>query len=744
MKKMLQLMMAGLLLIALNSQLSNARAQGTAFTYQGRLNMGTNVATGSYDLRFALFDAVTAGAQQGNLLTNSTTSLSNGLFTVTLDFGNQFPGAARWLEIAVRTNGLTTFTNLAPRQLLTPTPYAVFASSVSGLSLQQNSSGGPNLVLGSPANNISGNIVGATIGGGGATNYAGGGPVSNSVTASFATVSGGAQNTASSLEAFVGGGYGNTASAQAATVSGGSGNTASGIFSTVPGGNGNTASGNFSFAAGHLAQAVNSGSFVWADSQNAFFTSTANDQFLIRAAGGVGIGTTTPNSTLAVVGNIYMGTQRPNTTFNQVGDTIYLGAEQKYLGNTLGTPVNGSTDWVNLMANGLSSGIIFGLSTSLTSPHSNNIPLMVIKSNGNVGIGIGATNPATTLQVNGTVTATAFSGSGSGLTGLTGANVSGVALLAGANTFTASQTINVGVNGGLTVSDTRVGTIGSGAQISLTDAYSGSTETASIGTTGNGGGFSWRTGAMEIRPVSRFNIYKGQDVTSSNQVALTVIGSSGNVGIGTATPARPLTVKASGYGFEHTDGSVRIGTYVQSGSGWFGTISQHPLYFFVNDGNASMTINTNGNVGIGTTTPATPLEVAGDITCVAVNLTSDRNAKEDFRGISPQEILAKVTALPITEWQYKADKAKDAAARHIGPMAQDFSAAFALSQDDKHISVVDEGGVALAAIQGLNEKLAEKDAELQRLQLQNQSLAARLEAIERLVGLAHGSAASAK
>jgi len=44
-------------------------------------------------------------------------------------------------------------------------------------------------------------------------------------------------------------------------------------------------------------------------------------------------------------------------------------------------------------------------------------------------------------------------------------------------------------------------------------------------------------------------------------------------------------------------------------------------------------------------------------------------------------------------------------------MAQDFSSAFALGQDDKHISVVDEGGVALAAIQGLNEKLEETKAE---------------------------------
>lgn len=60
-------------------------------------------------------------------MTNAPTSVSNGLFTVTLDFGNQFPGDARWLEIAVRTNGSAAFTTLAPREPLTSTPYAIQA-----------------------------------------------------------------------------------------------------------------------------------------------------------------------------------------------------------------------------------------------------------------------------------------------------------------------------------------------------------------------------------------------------------------------------------------------------------------------------------------------------------------------------------------------------------------------------------------------------------------------------------------
>ena len=125
-----------LLLSALNPQLSTARAQGTAFTYQGRLNSGSNPANGTYDLQFAIYDSTNQpGTVIAGPLTNSATGVTNGLFAVTLDFGaNVFTGPDRWLEIAVRTNGSGAFTTLSPRQKLTPTPYAVFAITASNLS----------------------------------------------------------------------------------------------------------------------------------------------------------------------------------------------------------------------------------------------------------------------------------------------------------------------------------------------------------------------------------------------------------------------------------------------------------------------------------------------------------------------------------------------------------------------------------------------------------------------------------
>ena len=317
----------------------------------------------------------------------------------------------------------------------------------------------------------------------------------------------------------------------------------------------------------------------------------------------------------------------------------------------------------------------------------------------------------------------------------------------------------------------------------------------------------------------------------------------GNVGIGTATPARKLTVRTPGYGFEHTDGVIRLGTYLNPSGGWLGTVSDHPLKFFVNDGvQPSMTIDTDGNVGIGTTSPQAKLEVNGNVrinsgTGIALNAedgpiitrgwdpfnsnapvnrgghgrwglfmepsslvcgfpslagktfdvrtytpeggsvlqlrvnhlgtvsiggrvgigtfglgtpgspqqqlhvignilasgtitgSSDRNVKRDFTPVNSIEVLDKVAALPISTWSYIADDG----VRHLGPMAQDFYAAFNVGMDDKHISMVDADGVALAAIQGLNQKLNEKVTEIGNLK-------ARLERLESLMNQKNGGA----
>jgi len=141
-----------------------------------------------------------------------------------------------------------------------------------------------------------------------------------------------------------------------------------------------------------------------------------------------------------------------------------------------------------------------------------------------------------------------------------------------------------------------------------------------------------------------------------------------------------------------------------------------------NSGNAS----ENGIIRIGTPGTHTATYIAGTAYCQILGITSDRNAKENFATVNPREVLDKVTALPVTEWNYKTDPKEN---QHIGPMAQDFAAAFRLNGgDDKHISMADEGGVALAAIQGLNQKLENENAQLKQ---QNDTLARRLDELER-------------
>jgi hypothetical protein len=155
------------------------------------------------------------------------------------------------------------------------------------------------------------NIIGGHLGNSGTEarwGFIGGGGMgaeggNNFIRGDFAAIVGGNANEAD-VYGFVGGGAGNSAENSYAVVSGGSSNTASGVAATVPGGSYNRATGDYSFAAGTQAIAGHEGTFVWADNHSEAFASTAANQFLIRAEGGVGIGTNAPTEMLTVDGTI--------------------------------------------------------------------------------------------------------------------------------------------------------------------------------------------------------------------------------------------------------------------------------------------------------------------------------------------------------------------------------------------------------------------------------------------------------
>jgi hypothetical protein len=194
---------------------------------------------------------------------------------------------------------------------------------------------------------------------------------------------------------------------------------------------------------------------------------------------------------------------------------------------------------------------------------------------------------------------------------------------------------------------------------------------ADFGSSGNNQFLVRASGGVQLSPGT--SIYCGNQVRQM----LNLWGTNYGIGVQDGTLYFRASDDQYGNGFAWYLGGAHNNGYINSGGG--ATL---------------MTLNAGG------------LTVKGTFVS-----SSDRNEKEHFQPVSPQEVLDRVAALPISRWTYKLSPGIE----HIGPMAQDFYAAFNVGPDDKHIATVDEGGVALAAIQGLNQKLNEKDAEIQQL-----------------------------
>ncbi|MBL0061306.1 MAG: tail fiber domain-containing protein [bacterium] len=176
---------------------------------------------------------------------------------------------------------------------------SVVAGGGSGIEADSNSATGNSSFIGGGRRNLASGVV-ATIGGGegnlsSSSRSTVGGGANNIASSTQSTVSGGEENAASGSHGFVGGGGFNYARGAFAAIAGGGGdavtdsNSARGIASVIPGGRQNETSGSFSLAAGFRAKANHSGAFVWADSTNSDFASTAVDQFNVRASGGTRI-----------------------------------------------------------------------------------------------------------------------------------------------------------------------------------------------------------------------------------------------------------------------------------------------------------------------------------------------------------------------------------------------------------------------------------------------------------------------
>ncbi len=845
--------------------LSTVFAQGTAFTYQGQLQNNGSPASGTYNLTFTLFNTNTSGTAVAGPVTNNAVNVSNGLFTVLIDFGpGVFTGETNWLQIGVESNGVSSFTTLTPRQELTPTPNAIYAASANTLSGTLSASQLTSI------GNTNGGSDNFFVGGSGNATTGGFDNTANGFSALSHNTSGNF-NTANGVDAllFNTNGFANVANGVAALENNTSGsqNTANGVFAL----NANT-SGSDNVAEGYEALDFNTNDnelvaigYQALQNDNAYYQGSSSGNGENTAIGYQALQLTTFGYANTAIGYqalnqntsgyyntangdraLYFNTsgyfntangyealyENTNGSYNTANGYAALisnrsgsyntanGCEALF-NNTSGQEnvANGfgalfsNTSGFNNVANGFgalyynasgSNNVANGyqalfFNTSGYNNTANGYEALYDNTNGyfNTADGYNALNNNTSGYLN-----TAMGHDAMKLNQVGYQNVA-VGDLALGNCTNDNQLVAIGYHAleNDNAYDTGASFSGNGENtaigyqaLQLTTVGVGNTaigyqalqaNTNGIFNTANGddalysntsGSGNTAIGVLALYPNTNgsgnialgyyagnnlqsgsYNIYIG-NVGNSTESGIIRIGQpgtqtatylAGNVSIGGASPGQELSINggmdvdaaASDNGTVNNAwtllfggatagegiGSVRVAGYGDS----------YGLNFYT-DYNKRMTILQNGHVGIGTTN-ATQLLVVGSGGAYCNGTTwvngSDQNSKEDFAAINPRTMLEKVSALPITEWQYKVDAS---GLKHIGPMAQDFHAAFGLNgADDKHIATVDEEGVALAAIQGLNQKLEAdakaKDAEIQTLKTQNDSLAGRLNELEATV-----------
>ena len=621
------------------------------------------------------------------------------------------------------TNPATHFLGTTDNQAL-----ELRVNNARALRLEPNATS-PNLIGGYSGNSVTAGVIGATIGGGGSRDdvYGNPEPNPNRVTDNYGTVGGGMDNQAGNSDAdttnaylaTVGGGEGNTASSFFATVGGGGGNTASIKYATVGGGGANIASGDTAtIGGGWYNTASNDATFVgggehntasgwhatvgggWYNTANGYISTVGGGQHNTASEERATIGGGASNEASGSFATIGGGRQNIAS-----GGRATVGGGE---GNT-------ASDWYATVsgglyntANGSFSAVGGGQNNQATADYA------TIAGGGRSDPVDEATGNRVTDNY-GTV-----GGGGNNRAGNANANT--------------ADAIYATIGGGwLNTASAHYATVGGG------DHNTASGNDATI----SGGHWNTASGINATIGGGYQNTANGGDATIGGGEANTASGSEATIGGGEANTASGSDATVSG-GYQNTASgfaatvpggtfNTALGDYSLA-AGRRAKANNKGCFVWGDSSSADVTCNNDnrwvarasGGVYFYTNSSLTTgsyLAAGGN----AWNAVSDRATKENLTPVDDQAILERLAALPLQEYNLKS---QDPSIRHLGPVAQDFYAAFGYGESDRAINMEDADGVALAAIQGLYQMAQEQEAQIAAQRQRIDDLEARLAALE--------------
>jgi len=683
-------------------------------TVQGKLtnSIGKPSAPGFKLFTFKIFDAQSGGSEiwpagPGETITVKTDSL--GLWTAQLGTvipltDPVFAGIDRWLEITVN-DGVNPPETLS-RLKLNTNPFA-FRSATSQKADTALSGGGwvhegtvvrldnaaDSVGIGTDSPDANLHVIGtlhasdkanfgpnnanpgayAFVAGsantaGGHYSTVGGGEL-NVAAATLSTIGGGNMNRVSNEYGTIGGGFENTVTGFVGTIAGGRSNVASNVYGTVGGGYHNHARGAYSVVAGGGGETDADSNIASGD-----FSTVSGGRANVADGQGASVGGGQQN----YAGNI----DEPSTVAGGRGNVA----------NNSGVTIGGG--FLN-NASGNMAAIVGGERNTVSGRFAFVGGGIYNKARGVASVLVGGGSYPSAEDSNAVV------GDYSVIVGGRGNIASGGSGFIGGGGYNRARGLYSVIAGG-----------GGGA---LADSNSASGDYSAVG----GGARNLASGEYSTVSGGRGNTASGGSSVVSGGYNLASAGSS--------------TVCGGAYDTASGIGSIVLGGHYNTASGHYslaagcGATAVHPGAFVWSDNTASDFTSVADNEfaarAVGGVRFVTAIDINTGAPVAGVQLApgggswssiSDRNAKANIAPVDGPDLLAKLARIPVATWNYKS---QDPSIRHIGPMAQDFYAAFGVGEDDKHITTIDADGVALAAIQALyesNRELVQKIAELQK------------------------------